>query len=167
MTLRWLRAQRRRAAGQEACGPGGVAAARCFETADLQIDSAGRLCFHPAAGIDEMSEFDASAASVSLGDSMSRDVSRSSATQQSGASVKSLHEHAAARSPHAAASSPERPHNHTQQTRAGAGGGWKASSAIIRELLDERPPSPRYDESFLVAASYAPMSQVRGLRLLV
>ena len=30
---------------------------------------------------------------------------------------------------------------------------------MIADLLDRRPPSPRYEESFLVAASFEPMSQ--------
>jgi len=112
-TERWLRAHARGKAG---------AAARLFETADMQIDSAGRLCFNPV-GTDGDSDF---AANTPLDDS--------------------------------AATGADSQGKRTQSGSKGASAS-RDSSAIIRELLDQRPPSPRYDESFLVAASYAPMSQ--------
>ena len=149
---RWLRAQERKKVG---------GAAKSFETADMQIDSAGRLCFHPAADVDGDSDFDAN---TPLGHSLdtcdtpavsrrrsARKGSQSCATQHS-----SINQHSSIKSrEHSGAGAGSR----NNKAESGAVGGAKASSAMIRELLDQRPPSPRYDESFLVAASYAPMSQ--------
>jgi len=120
-TVRWLRAQERKKAG---------AAARSFETAEVHIDSAGRLCFNPAADVDGDSDMEAN---TPLGDSLNGSLSRKASRQVSDSSSK----HKSSR----------------------------ASADMISDLLDRRPPSPRYDESFMVAASFEPMSQRTGVNL--
>ena len=111
--VRWLRAQERKQVG---------GSAPCFETADLHIDSAGRLCFEPAKGGEGASDIDVTN-NTPLGDGVSTSLPRSASRQHSEPGSK---------------------------TRA---------CDMIADLLDRRPPSPRYEESFLVAASFEPMSQ--------
>ena len=137
-TERWLRVMQRAKKRRQAAAAGDVAGT---ETAGMYIDSAGRQCFDFKAIEAENDD-----ASITTNTSVGRSGASSCASPD---------KHARA----VGTSGLERSTSDWESRLAGTAKPGSKNSDMIRELLEQRPPSPKYDESFCLAASYAPMSQ--------